>query len=227
MSRTGGRFEQKLPNTDGFIPIGASDFASLGAGASTLTRNAKGDVSFNMAASLVGVWETSLTGLIYRTGQTPFLQEQFGTAAGVAGPTSVANTGSPDSQIGPPPQTGMLSITPQTGMVPKGVKIMDITLHYFIGTNPLSLHTIGLSQTVKPSPGTPAALVVTDILANAANGLATAANANPQSTKVLIASPVFSVTDLSELILEVDATTPVGGTYRLYGATIHLQFNYN
>lgn len=227
MSRTGGRYEQKTPNTDGFLPIGAADFSSVGAGANTLTRNAKGDVSLNMAASLVGVWTTSLSGLIYRLGQQPFLQEQFGTAAGVAGPTSVANTSDPDANIGPPPQTGTKVIIPQTGFVPKGVKIVDITLHYLIGTNPLSLHTMGLSQTVKPVSGTPGALVVTDVLANAANGLATAANANPQSTKAAITSPVFTVADLSELILEVDATTPAGGTYRLYGATVHLQFNYN
>jgi hypothetical protein len=225
--RTNGRFEQKLPVTDAFLPMDASDFFSVGAGASTLTLNAKGDVSFNMAASLAGKWICSLTGLIFRTGQAPFLQEQFGTAAGVAGPTTVANTSDPDAGIGPPPQTGQLSIIPQTGFFPKGVKIVDITMHYQITTNPLALHTVGLSKTVKPVSGTPAALVVTDIIANAANGLATAANANPQSTKVLVASPVFNVTDLSELIIELDATTPAGGTYRMYGATVHLQYNYN
>lgn len=225
--RTGGRFEQKTPVTDAFLPCDASDFFSVGAGASTLTLNAKGDVSFNMAQSLAGKWVCSLTGLIYRSGLAPFLQEQFGTAAGVAGPTSVANTSDPDAQSGVPPFTGASQLTPLTGFIPKGIKIIDITYHYFIGTNPLSVHTIGLSKTVKPTSGTPAALTVTDIVANAANGLATAANANPQSTTVTVSSPVFNVTDLSELIIEVDATTPAGGTYRNYGATVHLQYNYN
>lgn len=227
MSRTQGRLEQKLPVTDAYLPLDASDFFSVGAGASTLTLNAKGDVSFNMAASLAGKWICSLTGLIYRKGMLPYLQTQFGTAASVAGPTSVANTSDPDASIGPPPQTGVLSITPQTGFTPKGIKIVDIVLHYLIGTNPLSVHTMGLSKTVKPVSGTPGALVVTDVIANAANGLATAANANPQSTLIQVVSPTFNVTDLSELIIEVDATTPVGGTYRMYGGTVHLQYNFN
>lgn len=226
MSRTDGRFEQKLPFTDAFLPMDASDFFSVG-GASTLTLNAKGDVSFNAGASITGKWICSITGLLFRKGLAPFLQEQFGTAAGVAGPTSVANTSDPDAQIGPPPQTGALTITPQTGFAPKGVKIVDYVLHYRIDTNPLSTHTSGLSKTVKPTPGTPAALVVTDIVANAANGLATAVNANPQSTLIAVASPVFNVTDLSELVIEVDATTPVGGAYRMYGGTLHVQYNYN
>jgi len=227
MSRTDGRFEQKLPVTDAFLPMDASDFFSVGAGASTLTLNAKGDVSFNMAASLAGKWICSVTGLLFRKGMAPFLQEQFGTAAGVAGPTAVANTSDPDASIGPPPQTGQLNITPQTGFLPKGVKIVDVVLHYFIGTNPLAVHTAGISKTVKPTPGTPAALVVTDIVANAANGLATAANALKQSTLIAVASPTFNVTDLSELIIEVDATTPAGGTYQMYGGTLHVQYNYN
>jgi len=104
---------------------------------------------------------------------------------------------------------------------------MDIVLHYLVGTNPLSVHTIGLSKTVKPPTATPGALVVTDIVANAANGLVTAASANKVSTKITVTSPVFQVTDLSELIIEVDATTPAGGTYQLYGATVHVQYNYN
>lgn len=226
--RTDGRFEQKLPVTDAFLPMDASDFFSVG-GASTLTLGAKGDVFFALGLNLAGKWICSLTGLLFRTGLAPFLQEQFGTAAGVAGPTAVANTSDPDAQIGPPPQTGALTIIPQTGFIPKGIKVVDIVLHYRIDVNPLSLHTIGLSKTVKPSTTTPAALVVTDVVANAANGLATAVNANIQSTKILVASPVFNITDLSELIIEVDATTPVtaGSAYRMYGATVHVQYNYN
>lgn len=224
---TQGRFEQDSPFTDAFLPMDASDFFSVGAGASTLTLNAKGDISFNMAASLAGKWICSITGLLFRKGILPFLQEQFGTAAGVAGPTAVANTSSPDAQVGTPPFTGTTGLIPQTGFIPKGVKIIDYVLHYRIDTNPLSVHTSGLSKTVKPSAGTPAALVVTDIVANAANGLATAANANPQSTLIPVASPVFNVTDLSEIVIEVDATTPVGGAYRMYGGTLHVQYNYN
>lgn len=226
MSRTNARWEQDLPITDVFLPLDASDFFSVG-GASTLTLNAKGDVSFNAGASIPGKWICSLTGLLFRSGLIPFLQEQFGTAAGVAGPTAVANTSDPDASIGVPPFTGASQLTVQPGFVPKGIKVVDYVLHYRIDTNPLAVHTSGLSKTVKPAPGTPAALVVTDIVANAANGLATAANANPQSTKITVVSPIFLITDLSELVIEVDATTPAGGAYRLYGGTCHVQLNYN
>lgn len=221
---TQGRFEMDTPMTDGVVGLTIDLFNNYGAGAATKTRNAKGDYSFNVAASQVTVFSTSLEGLIFRTGILPFLQQQFGTAAGVAGPTAVANTSSPDAQIGVPPQTGTTLLTPATGFIPKGIKITDFTVKYLIGTNPLSLHTIGFSKSVFANN---AAIVVTDILANAANGLATAAQANPYVTKVSLVSPVFQVSDLADLWLEIDATTPAGGTYRLYSVSMHVTFNFN
>lgn len=222
--RTNGRFEGKTPFTDGYFGITIDSFNNFGAGVATKTRNGKADLSFNVGASQVCAFETSFEGLLFRTGQSPFLQEQFGTAAGVAGPTSVANTSDPDAQVGPPPQTGILSITPQTGFVPKGIKILDITLRYQITGAALTTHTIGLAKAVFANN---AAIVVTDIVANAANGLATAVQAQPYVTKVSVTSPTFTVSDLTDLWLEVDATTQVAGAYRLYGATVHVAFNYN
>jgi hypothetical protein len=224
--RTNGRFEMKTPFTDGVFPVTIDDLNNFGAGAATKTRNAKGDYSFNVGASQVCVFATSFAGLIFRTGQTPFLQEQFGTAAGVAGPTSVANTSDPDAQSGVPPFTGASQLTPQTGFVPKGIKILNIALKYRIDTNALSLHTIGLSRS-QFTDNSAAAPVATDIIANAANGLATAARGNYYITVVSVASPTFSVLDLNDIWLEIDATTPAGGAYRLYGATVRIAFNYN
>ena len=223
MSNTQARWEQDTPFLDGVFPVTIDDI-NVYAAASTKTRNAKGDYSLNQAASNATVYATSFAGLIFRTGQSPFLQEQFGTAAGVAGPTSIANTSSPDGTIGVPPFTGASQLVPFVGQIPKGIKILDITLKYQVTTNPLSLHTIGLSKTVFANNVAPA---VTDILANAANGLATAAQAQPYVTKVSLVSPVFQVSDLADIWLEIDATTPVGGTYRLYGASVHVAFNYN
>lgn len=220
---TQGRFEMDTPFLDGVFPVTIDDI-NVYAAASTKQRNGKGDYSLNQAASNATVYATSFAGLIFRTGQAPFLQEQFGTAAGVAGPTGVTNTSSPDGTIGVPPFTGASQLVVATGQIPKGIKILDITLKYKVITNPLSLHTVGLSKTVFANN---AALTVTDILANAANGLATAAQAQPYVTKIPIVSPVFQVSDLADIWLEIDATTPVGGTYSLYGASVHVAFNYN
>jgi hypothetical protein len=232
MSRTNGQFQMKTPFSDGLVHFNAMNFAVL-SGAAPLTRNAKGDISLNAGNTQVCVFGLPLSALIQRLGQLPFLQEQFGTAAGVAGPTTVANTSDPDGNVLIPYVPPMTKATMETvtggeaGFVPKGVQINDVTLHYQIGTANLTTHTLGLSKTVYPVSGTPGALVVTDVIANAANGLATAFNANPQSTKIAVASPVFTVNDLASLLLEVDATTPGTGTYRLYGASIHVSFNFN
>ncbi len=232
MSRTNGQFQMKTAFTDGVLLLPASRFQPSG-GAATWTRNALGNYSVNQAASLNTFYVGNLADALLRTGTLPFIQEQFGTAAGVAGPSSVANTTDPDGNvIAPyvPPMTkaAMESVTGgEAGFVPKGIQINDITLHYFIGTNALTTHTIGLVKTVMPVSGTPGALVITSPLAVAANGLATAANANPQTTKVINASAAMLVSDLSQYALEVNAVTPAGGTYQLFGATLHVSFNYN
>ena len=232
MSRTNGQLQMKTPFSDGVLVLPANQFQPSG-GAAAWTRNAQGSYSLNQAASLNVIFVGSLANALLRTGQAPFLQEQFGTSAGVAGPTSVANTSDPDGNVLAPYYPPMLKATLETvtggeaGYVPKGMQINDITLHYFIGTNALTTHTIGLVKSVMPVSGTPAAITVTTPLAVAANGLATAANANPQTTKVAIATPAFAVSDLSQYAIEVNAVTPAGGTYELFGATIHVSFNFN
>lgn len=222
--RTGGRFEAKTPFTDGRIVVGAQDLNFTTGGVSaTLTLNAKGDLSQNLIAATAFKAVFNLSQILLKTGQLPFLQEQFGTAAGVAGPTVVANTSDPDAQSGIPPFTGASQLTPQTGFFPKGINILDVTLKYLVTTNPLSVHTLGISKSVFANN---AAIVVTDVLANAANGLATAAQANPYVTKITVNSG-FLVTDLADIIIEWDVTTPAGGTARLYGMDIHVQYNWN
>lgn len=223
---TQGRFEMDTPMTDGVFGITIDSINQFGAGATTTkTRTAKGNYALiTTAAAASAVYASSFEGLLFRIGMLPFLQQQFGTAAGVAGPTSVANTSSPDAQVGAPPQTGTSLLTPATGFIPKGIKITDITLKYSITGQALTAHTIGLSKTVFANN---AALVITDILANANNGLATATQANPYVTKVPLVTPVFQVSDLADLWLEIDITQQAASVYSLFGASVHVAFNYN
>lgn len=220
MSQTNGRWEATQPFTDAIIPFAANDFNAT-SGTAALTRNAKGDYSLNVSTGQTCIFLMPFTRIMHRLG-TAFLDsdslEQFG------------GTNSPfNNQLRPPITNATNPIAggaPTTGaMTNRGVKIMDVTLHYLIGAVNLSTHTVGLSKTVYPVSGTPGALVVTDVLANAANGLPVAFNANPQSTKVAIGTPVWNMTDLSSLILELDATTSTG-TYRLYGGSVHVQYNW-
>lgn len=222
--RTGGRFEAKTPFTDGVIEIGAQDFQVMSGVTSTFVKAGKGLVTLHIGASLAPVIIVDLGAFFTRKlGLAPFLQEQFGTAAGVAGPTSVANTSDPDAQSGIPPFTGASQLTPQKGFFPKGINILDVTLQYAIAGAALTGHTIGISKTVFANNAAP---VVTDVLANAANGLATATQAQPYVTKIAVNSG-FLVTDLTHYILELDPTTQVAGTYDLSGATLHVSYNWN
>lgn len=226
MARTAGYYQQDSPFTDLKLFIGPQDFVGT-AGSPALTINAKGDVSLNVGASEAAIFSCSLSKLQERLGFPLFLQENFGTAAGVAGPSAVANTSDPAANVGYPPLKGSSQLVPRVGNIAKGIQINDITLAYEITGAALSVHTIGLSKTVFPTPGTPAALVITDIVAPATNGLSLTTNANPQTTKVSVTSPVMNVTDLSGLIMAVTATTAASGAYRLYGAFIHCSFNFN
>lgn len=226
MPRTASFYQQDSAPTDLKLFLAPTDFA-LVSGSDALTVNAKGDVSRNIGASATNVYSLMLGKLLERTGFPLFLQEQFGTAAGVAGPSSVANTSDPAANKGYPPFTGASQLVPRTGNIPKGIQINDLTVVYQITGAALTTHTIGLSKTVFPKPGTPGALVVTDVIAPGANGLTTAVVANPQSVKVAVASPFMNVTDLSGLITAYAVTTAAGGSFKLYGAFAHCSFNFN
>src|SRR5690348_16966367 len=113
MARTAGYYQQDSPFTDLKLRLAPQDFTNTGAGTATLTVNAKGDISYNAAASQVLVFTASLSKLIERLGFPLFLQENFGTAAGVPGPSSVANTSDPAANQGYPPFTGASQLVPR------------------------------------------------------------------------------------------------------------------
>lgn len=187
------------PNVEGAFFVPASDFSLLTNGA--VVRNAAGDVSVNVAANLAAVLTFPLN-----NGQLRRIKALL-PAGTLAADGSNVLTGD--------------------AYVNKGLKYTDVTLHYQITTNPLTVHTVRIDRMVFANN---VANAITAILASGANGLATAAQANPYSTKVAIVDPLtgaggFDAADNSGTYLEVAATTPAGGTYRFYGATVHVSFN--
>ena len=136
-------------------------------------------------------------------------QDLFTTPAGVSGA---------------PPFSGVSSLTPVTAPRPKGLAIKGIYPVYAIAGAALTLNTIGITKTVF-SPN--AAPVVTNILADAANTLATATNAQPYITPINLATPAtYLITKYSQYSIEWDVTTAGGGTAQLFGVFIDMIFNY-
>lgn len=230
MPRTHSQYNQDLPFSDGYLWVPPSTFHTS-TGAATLTLAAKGNLAQVVAASTTVGFFAELRQML-RTGVPFITQEQFGTSTGpFPGP---ANSSDPDASIAGYPGSGSgfgnasaAQLTPRTGNIAKGSKILDVTFVESISGAALTAHTCGLSKTIFPTPGTPAALAISDIVPVGTNGLPTATNANPQSTKVSVASPSFISSDMSALILALNVTTQAGGAYSLFGAIVHLAFNFN
>jgi len=112
--------------------------------------------------------------------------------------------------------------------VPRGLKITDITVHYQITGAALTAHTVRLDRIKFVNN---VANAVSVVLANAANGLATAVQANPYTTKIVVVDPQsvsgYDTSDNSGVFIEINATTQGGGVYRFYGITLHYTFNYD
>lgn len=215
MGRTQSRWDCDKEYTDAKLFFGVAD-TFVQAGGAALTRNAAGDISYNQAASTVGVFILPLDTIMERLGLADDLQEQFGAATGVAGQT-------PAGVSGRPPFTGQTQLSPVLVSRPKGIKITDITLVYQIAGAALTLHTCRIDKAIFANN---VANAISAILASAANGLATAIQANPYVTKVPV-NTIFNVSDNSELVVEVAATTQAAGTYRFYGCIVHCSYNLN
>lgn len=130
----------------------------------------------------------------------------------------------PAGVTGPPPFSGTSSLVPVTAPRPKGITFKEIYPVYAIAGAALTTNTIGLTKTVFSNNVAPA---VTSLLTNAANGLATATNAQPYITPIQIPSPAFQISRFAEYILEWNVTTPGGGTAELFGVFIDVGFNFN
>jgi hypothetical protein len=146
------------------------------------------------------------------------------TSANATFPIQMNIFSTPADAQGVPPLAGVIDITPQTTPRVKGILFRQIHPVYTVTTNPLSLNTLGMTKTVFANGVAPA---VTVLLANAANGLATAAAAQPYETPITltIANQVFQTSRFAEYMIEWDVTTPVGGTANIFGFFLDVTLN--
>jgi hypothetical protein len=129
----------------------------------------------------------------------------------------------PAGVTGRPPYPGITQLTPVTSPRPKGIKFKAMYPVYTITGALLSLNTIGLTQTVF---GNNIAPVTSNIIAVAANNLATAVAATPYLTPIAVpsAAAIFRTTKFSEFVIEWDVTTT--GTALLEGVFLDVSYNY-
>jgi len=224
LPHTQSRYQRDLGFTDGFTSIAALDFVPAGTSAPTIpTRNAAGDLSYNVGASLGPITFSAslLDALTVRSGFGEDLQEQFG-GTGIPGSAQV-QVYRPD--VIPAMNTGQ-EITPRTALKVKGIKPLSLKLRYLITGAALTAHTCRIDKTVFANN---VANAISAVLASGANGLATATQANPYVTLINfpVAQQVYMVTDNAELWFEVSVTTAASGAYRLYGVEFVFEFNYN
>lgn len=132
----------------------------------------------------------------------------------------------PAGVTGRPPFTGITQLTPTTSPRPKGIKFKALYPVYTISGAAATLNTIGLTQTTFANNGAPA---TSNIVADAANGMATATQANPYLTPIVVpsAAAIFRTTKFTDYVIEWDFTTGSGGAGVLEGVFLDVSYNYN
>jgi len=219
------------PNTDGQIFIGAAHFKDTSTNATYASAGA-GLFTLNQAASKASTYFSEISEIL-RTGMlatAALNQEQFGTAALVPGPSGVANTSGPLALNGFP-LSGSTQNPTISGNLPgstgkKGIQINWFDVIYDIEAVDLTTATCGLTTTTFAK--TPAAPTVANIVALAANGLPVVhSNGVAQRTRVTPATPAFITLDGCEVIININLTTPAGGTSLFYGVVFGVSFNFN
>jgi len=228
MSITEGRFEGNTSFPDLQFFLGFDDFIDTSGNAVNATQGA-GLVSQTLAASLAATLFSNVEPWL-RTGvyASSYDQEQFGTAAGVAGPTTVANTSGPLAlPPGIPPILAANLPTlgnAQRGPIPKGMQIDSVDVIYTVTGAALTGATIGLTKTVFANNTAP---VVTNLIALGANGLPTAVQAQPYVTNVAVGTPAMITSADAEVVLNVNLTTQAAGSAVFYGVVFHCHYNFN
>ena len=236
MSFTDGRWEGNVSFPDLQVFVDATWFNNIG-GVSTIATDGAGSLYAALGNSAVGAWYANLA-LFLRTGvlASSYDQEQFGTAAGVAGPSSVANTSGPLAlPPGFPPITaanmatiaGSINGTGagiQRGAIPKGMQIDSVDVIYSVAGLAAVTPTVGLTKTVFANNVAPA---VTNFIALGTNGLATAIQANPYVINIPVTSPAMITSADTEQTLNVNITAGATGTVKFYGAVIKAHYNFN
>ena len=239
MSFTEGRWEQGSASTDLQIFLGADQWTDF-AGVATLPASPSAGLLYKVVPSTTAAKFFISPEVWLRAGQyanAAFDQQQFGTAAGVPGPSGVANTGGP---LGLPPGfppiasanlttiAGSIAGTGtgiQRGPLPKGIQVNSVDIIYQVLTAAASVATVGLTKTAYANLTAP---VVTNIITLGANGLPTAIGAQPQVTNVAVATPAMIVPAVdTQLVLNVNLTAGAGGTVQFIGAVLKCSFNFN
>ncbi len=227
MSRTNGRWVQDTPNPDGAIFVGASEFLDLDA-AATFSNTGAGLFAYALGAGAAGAFYANITALLKRTGvfATPALvQEQFGTAGSVPGPTSVANTTDADGIQGYPPFTAAQMATlhgPAAEPFAKGFQITSIDVIYKISAASVGAIGLVLTDTVFVNNVAPA---VTTRLSSTAFTLTT--QTNPYVINIPVTTPAFPTANADSTQINVNITGATTSTVLFYGVVLHGKFNFN
>lgn len=230
MPGTDGMWSQDSPNTDMEIFLGASEFKDQ-AGVATIASASAGIFTLNLATAAAGNFFANITAAVKRTGvyATPALvQEQYGTAASVPGPTLVTGTSDPEGIRGYPPYTASKLATlvgPATGPAAKGLQINSVDVIYAINTVAASLAQIGL--TVTPFADNVGTFNTVNLITLGANGMPTAFRANLYKFNIPCTAPFFMTASGSTAVLNIKLTAGSGGTINFYGCVAKCSFNFN
>lgn len=132
----------------------------------------------------------------------------------------------PASASGRPPFTGSSQLTPVTAARPKGIQINWIAVTYAVNTTAITVPTIGLYSCHYVNGVAPA---ITTLIAQATNGLLTAAASQPYTIyiPVPLANRSFITTYDTAVTIEFDFTSGASGNVDVLEMTASCAFNYN
>jgi hypothetical protein len=240
MPHTDGRWTNgtSFPGLQQFI--GADEFALLGGTAPLpATIVTPGLLFRTVAAGSAAIFAKSLSELLLRAllyASSAYDQEQFGTAASVPGPSTVAGTsgplaipgsGSPNYQGFPPiPAANLATLAgPSTTLNAKGIQIDSVDVIYQVLTDATAVAaTIGLTKTVFANLVAP---VVTNLIALGNNGLPVVIGAQPQVKNVAVTAPAMIAASDTDVLLNINLTGGTAGTIKFYGAVINSHYNFS
>jgi hypothetical protein len=237
MSHTDTQWTQGISTGGASLFIGAAQFKDFAGLATFPASPAAGLIYQTVPATDVckffATADLLLRAAVYPTAGSA--QQQFGTAAAVPGPSTVAGTSGPLALLpGYPPILAANMATVggtvggagiMSGAIPKGIQIDSIDVIYQVLALAAATATVGVTKTAFTNLVAP---VVTNIIALAANGLPTVIGAQPQVTNVAVASPAMIVpTTDTEVVVNVNLTGGATGTVNFYGVVLNMHYNYN
>lgn len=223
MPHTQSRYQQDLGFIDGRIFLGPGEIVWDVAAQAAVSRVAAGQWAVaHVAAANTTNFAVNLTqAILRRLGFFEDLQEQFGGAGipGSAQPQFYRPDQSPGMSLGQ-------QITPRTALKVKGFKLLSFDVIYSIATLALTGQTCRVDQTLYVNNLAAATIAV---LASAANGLATATQANPYVTNVLIpaAQQIYRTLIDMALWIEIGVVAQATSVYSLIGIDCAIEYNFN